>query len=260
MERGFRIFWLLGPFFLLIERSPADIWLSVLVMAFLARAALKRDTDWLQPHWFRAFLAFWMVCAVSAATSSQPAVSLGETLIWGRFPIFAAATVFWLGADRRLLLMMMLISVVGMIIMSGILVTEFILSSGEKTRLSWPYGDLNPGNYLAKVSLVALLGVFITAFRGPPRLSASLALIVLLTVTALFLTGERVNFIIVIASLVLLSVIGRKDNLRYSLGAVVIVVVAALLGVKMAPDRFERYKLIATSFGVHLASVVLPTH
>ena len=42
-EKGFHIFWLLGPFVLLIERSPADIWLSVLAIAFVTRSIFKRD-------------------------------------------------------------------------------------------------------------------------------------------------------------------------------------------------------------------------
>ena len=37
-EKGFHIFWLLGPFILLIERSPADIWLSILALAFVVRS------------------------------------------------------------------------------------------------------------------------------------------------------------------------------------------------------------------------------
>ena len=36
-EKGFHVFWLLGPFILLIERSPADIWLSFLAIAFVIR-------------------------------------------------------------------------------------------------------------------------------------------------------------------------------------------------------------------------------
>ena len=42
-EKGFHIFWLLGPFILLIERSPADIWLSVLVIAFVIRSIFNPD-------------------------------------------------------------------------------------------------------------------------------------------------------------------------------------------------------------------------
>ena len=42
-QRGFQIFWLLGPFILLIERSPADAWLTILALAFVVRAVIKRD-------------------------------------------------------------------------------------------------------------------------------------------------------------------------------------------------------------------------
>ena len=37
-EKPIHVFWLLGPFILLIERSPADIWLSLLAVVFAARA------------------------------------------------------------------------------------------------------------------------------------------------------------------------------------------------------------------------------
>ena len=33
-DRAAHIFWLLGPFILLVERSPADMWLSVIALSF----------------------------------------------------------------------------------------------------------------------------------------------------------------------------------------------------------------------------------
>jgi len=47
-ERGFHVFWLFGPFILLIERTPADIWLSILALAFVVRSLVKRDGAWLK--------------------------------------------------------------------------------------------------------------------------------------------------------------------------------------------------------------------
>jgi len=47
-EKGFHIFWLLGPFILLIERSPVDIWLSIRALAFVVRSIMKRDGGWPQ--------------------------------------------------------------------------------------------------------------------------------------------------------------------------------------------------------------------
>ena len=41
-EKAFHIWWLLGPFILLIERSPADLWLSLCVIGFITRAIIKK--------------------------------------------------------------------------------------------------------------------------------------------------------------------------------------------------------------------------
>jgi hypothetical protein len=71
-EKGFHIFWLLGPFILLIERSPADIWLSVLAIAFVIRSIFKRDGAWLRAFWVRACFLFLAVCMVSSAMSAMP--------------------------------------------------------------------------------------------------------------------------------------------------------------------------------------------
>ena len=58
-ERPAHLFWLLGPFILLIERSPADIWLSLLAIVFVVRSAWHRDIDWLRHDWVRASFLFF---------------------------------------------------------------------------------------------------------------------------------------------------------------------------------------------------------
>ena len=45
-EKPFHIFWLLGPFILLIERSPADAWLSILALSFAFRSLCRRELTW----------------------------------------------------------------------------------------------------------------------------------------------------------------------------------------------------------------------
>ena len=42
-ERPIHLFWLAGPFILLIERSPADFWLSLLALSFALRSITLRD-------------------------------------------------------------------------------------------------------------------------------------------------------------------------------------------------------------------------
>ena len=103
-ERPVHVFWLLGPFILLLERTPADIWLSLIALIFAGRSIWKRRGWWLRSFWVRAAFLFWSVCLVAAAASPLPAYSLGETFVWFRFPLFAMAVAFWLGRDKAVCL------------------------------------------------------------------------------------------------------------------------------------------------------------
>ena len=127
----------LGPFFLLIERSPADVWLSILALVFLLRSLFQRDGTWLSHGWVPAFI-FWIVCLLSALLSSTPNYSLGEAISWFRFPLFAMATAFWLGRDKRLLYAMLLSTGIGMMLMTGILMGEMLIEGQTHGRLTWP--------------------------------------------------------------------------------------------------------------------------
>ena len=97
-ERPVHLFWLAGPFILLIERSPADFWLSLLALIFAIRALILREGWWLRIFWVKAAFLFWAVCLLAAAFSVMPAYSIGETAAWFRFPLFAMATAFWVAA------------------------------------------------------------------------------------------------------------------------------------------------------------------
>jgi len=257
LDRFFRIFWLSGPFMLLIERTPADIWLSTLSLAFVARSIINRDGAWLKVTWVRAFFGFWLVCIVSATASSHPFYSVGETVIWARFPIFVVATIYWLGTDRRLIQLMLMSSVIGMLAMAGILIAEFIFTQGTTPRLSWPYGNLTPGNYIAKASIVALLALYsLGAIQSNFALNFASKLGVGVVLFALFLTGERINFILCISALVLVGVLNFKNSKKLGIGAITIVLLAALIGGLAAPDRLKRFEPIVSTFAVSALSAI----
>ena len=72
-SRWFHIFYLLGPLFLLIERSPADFWLSLCGLVFFGRCMVVRDWEWLRHFWVRACLAFGVfVCSLLPYPVCQP--------------------------------------------------------------------------------------------------------------------------------------------------------------------------------------------
>ena len=239
-ERVFHIFWLLGPFVLLIERTPADFWLSLIAITFLTRAIITGDKSWLRFAWVKAAFLFWAACLVSAAFSPLPAYSLGEAVIWFRFPLFAMAVAFWLGKDRRLLHAMLLSVGMGMMVMCLILAAEISIVGVKGGRLSWPYGDLVPGNYLAKACLPAFVVVVAIATSSERRTASWAAIIALISIVASVMTGERINFLIRACSGMLAAVVWRPR--LYRVVAVVAIEGIAVFSTLLAtPGHFQRF-------------------
>ena len=239
-DRAARIFWLLGPFILLIERSPADLWVTVLALGFVLRSIVIKDGSWLGHFWVKAVFAFWAVALLSAAISKDPAYALGEAFVWIRFPLFAFASVFWLGKDKRLLYAMFVSTGLGMVMMCFILLAELLIIGQVGGRLSWPYGDLTPGNYLAKAGLPAfsVMIALAVSIRGPK--AAWIGVLSLFTLIMSIMTGERINFLIRACGGMLAGLVWRPKWKRY-LGLVVVEVLAVVALLNAAPGTSERY-------------------
>ena len=199
-EKPLHVFWLLGPFIFLIERSPADAWLSILALSFVFRSICKRDGAWLSYRWVRAAFIFWTVCLLSASLSSTPVYSLGEAISWFRFPLFVMATAFWLGRDKRFLYAMLLSTGIGMMVMTGILTGEMLIEGQKHGRLTWPYGDLVPGNYLAKAGLPAFCVMVALAIGGKGKTAFTMGVLASFSLALSVLAGERINLVIRICS------------------------------------------------------------
>jgi O-antigen ligase len=239
-ERGFHLFWLLGPFILLIERTPADIWLSLLAITFVIRSIIKREGDWLKPFWVRAGFVFWIWCIIAGAISDHPAYSMGEAFIWFRFPLFAMATAFWLARDKRLLYAMLVSTALGLVAMCFILTAEIIIVGQQGGRLSWPYGDLVPGNYVAKVGLPAFTIMVALAVSVKGRVAALSGIIALFTMVISVMTGERINFLIRACGGMLAGLVWKPRWGRY-LWLVVAEVLAVLVVLSTLPQMATRY-------------------
>ena len=193
-EKSMIILWLLGPFIYLIERSPADIWLSLLAVIFLIRAIIKKEWLWAKQTWFKFALAFWFSSLISGIMSPDPYFTFSQGFVWIRFPLYAVAVQTWLARDRDIRIIMLISIGIGMLIMCGILCAELILE--PKVRLTWPYGDLTPGGYLSKVSLPLFCIMVAIAVHKKSRVSGYYGILGLFSLIVLVLTGERTNTIL----------------------------------------------------------------
>jgi len=252
-EKGFHIFWLIGPFILLIERSPADIWLSFLAIAFVIRSIFKHDGAWLQVFWVRACFLFLAVCMLSSAMSAIPPYSFSEGLAWFRFPLFAMATAFWLGTDKRFLYAMLVSTALGMLLMTGILTAEMIIEGQKGARLSWPYDDLVSGNYLSKVGLPAFTIMVALAIGAKPKLASIMGGLSLISIIMSALTGERINFLIRACGGMLAALIWQPNWRRYIILIIVEIFAVAAVFVAMpnVQDRFTNAVVNSLPTGSH---------
>lgn len=215
LERGFYVFWLIGPFILLIERTPADIWLSLIAISFVIRSIIKCNGAWLKSFWVRASFVFWFWCLICGSLSYNPSYSLGETIVWFRFPLFAMATVFWLGRDKRLLYAMLLSTAIGLFLMCVILSAELVIEGQKGGRLTWPYGDLVPGSYVSKAGLPVFTIMMAFAVSNSGRLSTFCGLFSAATLLISLMTGERINFLIRACSGMLAALVWRPKWHRF---------------------------------------------
>ena len=189
--------WLAGPLLYLIERTPADIWLSVIGISFILRSAHTSQWDWLSVLWVRSVGFFWLVALLASGLSDNPLYSLGEAVVWIRFPLYAAACTFWLGTSRTRLNMMFVTMGLATTVMMVVLTVEFgsafLLSSNYPNRLSGPYGNLVPGSFLGKAMMPLAIMLAATAISKSLKHGLVLAMASGLIVIFTIITGERVN-------------------------------------------------------------------
>ena len=74
-------FWLIGPFIYLIERSPADIWLTLISIIFLIRSIVLKDWKWINYFWIKMYIYLWIICIISSLLSPYLDYSLPRTVV-----------------------------------------------------------------------------------------------------------------------------------------------------------------------------------
>ena len=205
------LFWLVGPFIYLIERGPADLWLSILVIIFLVRSFKQRTWSWISTLWFKVTLIFWSVCIISSLASTDPFYSFTEAFLWIRFPLYAIAAQKWFASDRDIRIMMFSLILIGLFILSSILLLEFFID--YKHRLTWPYGDVIPGTYISKFCLPVFCASIALLTYKLNRERIFLLLIIIFALVMVILCGDRTNFIILFCSAILSAIIWKPHKL-----------------------------------------------
>lgn len=192
ISRAILIFWILGPWFFLIERSPADGWISLTGLLFLIRSGITGDWRWLQIKWVIAVIIFVLTIIISSFFSALFSTALIESIIWVRFPLYAVAATYWLGRNSNRLAIMFLSMLLSASVMSCILLFEIWLEP-NKIRLEGPYGDLVPGLFLGKAMLPIGVISTVIALKSSGFKGILIGTIPFSLLMMTLLTGERMN-------------------------------------------------------------------
>mgnify|MGYP006091387733 CR=1 FL=1 len=233
-DKYMSIFWLLGPFIYLIERDPADLWLSLIGLTFLIRSFIKKDWAWSKQIWFKFAFLFWVSSIISACLSYDPIFSLSQGVPWIRFPLYAAAAQAWLARDRDIRIIMLIAVIVGLLMMNIILLSEIMIE--PKLRLTWPYGDTIPGVYIAKLGLLTLCTLLLINLKNNNIL---VSFFIGASVIILALTGERTHLLIVICALFTCSFFYKPNIVRYLIFSLILVFLISLISYAK-PETFKR--------------------
>ncbi|MDA9816942.1 O-antigen ligase family protein [Alphaproteobacteria bacterium] len=209
LDKFMSVFWILGPFIYLIERDPADLWLTSIGIIFLVRCFKKNDWLWASQFWFKSALALWLFSLFSAVTGPDPLFTFQQGFVWIRFPIYAAAAQAWLAKDKDIRIVMLLSILCAMILICFILIAENILE--PKGKLMWPYGDAVPGSYLTKISLPLFCVLVAVSVRYINYLSLFSFIIVFFSLIVSLMIGERINLIIRICAGFLASILWKPN-------------------------------------------------
>ena len=237
-DRFMIFFWLIGPFIYLIERSPADIWLSIISLIFIIRCIIKSEWFWTKQFWFISALALWIFGLVSALLSPDPLFSFSQGFVWIRFPLYVAAAQVGFAQERDIRILMLISVVISMLVMCSILIAETIIE--PKTRLTWPYGDVVPGGYVAKFSLPLFCVLIAIAVGKKNRAGLFSGFIGLLSVSVSVLTGERGNFLIRACGGMMAGLFWKPKFMLYT-GLVIIEIIAILVVTFARPDLSSRF-------------------
>ena len=239
---------------MLIERSPGDAWLSICGIIFLAHCITSRNWHWVKTGWVKFTFLFWVICIISSLLSELPLYSLGEAVAWFRFPLFAFASCFYFCKSREIFYAMAISIFTGLILMTGILIAELLVVGTHSYRLSWPYGDTTPGNYLTKATLPIFCVLVAVAVANKGKLSSAAAIISFITISISIFAGERMNFIIRVCGGMLAGLSWKPKLLPYCI--LVGVEIAAVAGLLLADVKTSQ---IANRFGLQIIKD-LPIH
>lgn len=259
-DRVFLGLFLAGPAILFAGRMPADLWLSSIAGAFLARSALSRDWSWLREDWVRAAMLFWAFAVLSSAIARDPMLALRDAAGWVRFPLFAVAAACWLAPDAASRRAVIFASLIGVLAMScGMLVDAFRYY--PRAGLNWPYGGESgwASFYLTRIGAAGMVLMVAVAQTGRRKLALAAAFAVVAVLAAALFSGKIMNFLLLCMACAVFVLLHWRRPLRVFLAAAALLAIIAGVFATNPTLLRETEQRLTTSGGLDDYEIVMTT-
>lgn len=236
------------PLWLVTGRAAADAAILLVALLFIVRCIVNRDASWLRATWVRIGFALWLWMLLISNFAFDVSLSYMQAVPWLRFLLFAVALEVWvLNAVwiRRLVISgtVMLVFVAVDAWWQYFIGFDFFLHPRpSETRLTGPFDDLRVGTYLVKLMFPALLGFAVWRIGEQANLGFKLFLggAALIVIGAVFVSGERMAFLLLVLGLFLAAVL-QKGALRAAVAGVLVLGTVGVGMVAMADrDMLDR--------------------
>jgi hypothetical protein len=227
-----RVLVVILPLCLIGGRVAVDAALSLTAILFLVYSFRTRDWQWTRRTWFRIATLLWLWMLLISPFAYEPRLSFSQAGPWIRFVIFTAALEHWV-LDEVWMRRLLWTTTAAVAFVAGDTWLQYLTGTDlfghprpEPERLSGPFDGLRPGSYITRMMFPALLGIFVWRAWPRPWVKGALLVLLLLTVGAVFVSGERMALLLALGGLALAAVLQKGALRRLLLGSLVLAAVA----------------------------------
>ena len=203
------------PILLIFSRSLADITIVLVGILFLYHSYKNIGWEWVKQKWFCFALIFSIYClTVNSAMSIEPTETLAYSLFFIRWPIFAMALSYWILNDIKSLKKFFVSMTIVLLFIIFDTWWQFFFDQDlfgfekmeKSNRLTGPFEN-NPyvGAWITKLALLPpLFLIFYDKLKLKKEqnyLTCLFFIISTLLFLTVFITGERMPLILILASI-----------------------------------------------------------
>ena len=236
--------WILLPFIMMLSKSLADFFISLIAVSFLIKSSINFSWSWLKIRWVRWAILFFATSIFSGLLSSLSDISISNGISWIRFPIFALAVSIWLIKEKQILYISLFINFLSLIFIFLLMGLETIFT--DHTMFTWPFRNPLNGPFIHRIGIIFFCLSTLLIFSNNKYKYISL---LFFSISVLFslLSGHRVgtfSFVIIIS----MSFFWPNLNLRRSMNMLLLFSSILFIYFIFNPKAFDRYFIEIINF------------